>query len=131
MQRMPGSLLIVDDDPRMSRALTRVLRREGYQVRSAECGAQCVTMARAERPDLIILDWVLPDCDGLSVIKQLRAAGETCPVIILTGKPDSASPVEALDAGADDYVMKLGNTEELLARVRALLRRFNPTAGAG
>jgi DNA-binding response OmpR family regulator len=120
---MPGSLLVVDDDPRMSRALARLLVREGYEVRTAHSGDQCLALANSGPTDLIILDWVLPDRDGLDVLKQLRARGVTCPVVVLTGQPDSANPVIALDAGADDYLVKLGNTEELLARVRALLRR--------
>lgn len=127
MTHMPGHLLIVEDDPRMVRALTRMLRREGYEIHSAESAARAVEMASSEAMDLIILDWVLPDGDGLAVVKSLRAAGIKCPVMILTGNPDSANPVAAFDAGADDFVIKLGNPDELLARVRAHLRR---TTGA-
>ena len=129
MTRMSRRLLIVEDDARMVRALTRMLRREGYDIQSADSAARAIEMARSEPMDLIILDWVLPDGDGLSVVKSLRAEGIKCPVMILTGHPDSANPVAALDAGADDFVIKLGNPDELLARVRAHLRRTSGASG--
>jgi OmpR-family two-component system manganese-sensing response regulator len=124
---MQARLLIVDDDPRVQRALMRLLRHEGYEIHVADCAARAAQLSSSEQFDLIIVDWVLPDGDGLSVVKKLRSEGVRCPIIVLTGNPDAANPVAVLDAGADDFVIKLGNPDELLARVRAHLRRAPST----
>jgi len=117
------SLLVVDDDPALARFLTLELECEGYVVRQAHDGIQALTMIREQCPSLVLMDWGLPDMDGLSVCRRLRETGVRVPVIMLTGRDEVTDRVQALDAGADDYLIKPFALEELLARCRALLRR--------
>ncbi|PRY49013.1 winged helix family two component transcriptional regulator [Geodermatophilus tzadiensis] len=118
-------VLVVDDDPLLTRALRVTLRASGYEVVTAVDGRTALREAAAERPDLVVLDLGLPDLDGTEVLAGLRPwfAG---PVLVLSARADSRDKVGALDAGADDYVSKPFDTGELLARLRALQRRAVP-----
>ncbi len=118
-------VLLAEDDATISDPLSRALRREGYAVDVAEDGRVALTLAEGEAPDLVILDIGLPYLDGLEVCRRMRQEGLTCPVLILTARGDEVDTVVGLDAGADDYVTKPFRLAELLARVRALLRRGN------
>ena len=115
------SVLVVDDDPQILRALRITLTAHGYQVRTAADGAAGLRAA-AEHPDVIVLDLGLPDLDGTDVIKGIRG-WSTVPIIVLSARTDSADKVQALDVGADDYVTKPFGMDELLARLRAAIRR--------
>ncbi|AKU18811.1 response regulator transcription factor [Luteipulveratus mongoliensis] len=121
-------VLLAEDDPTISEPLARALRREGYEVDVRENGEAALAGAK-ENPDVVVLDLGLPKIDGLEVCRRLRAAGRTVPVLILTARADEVDTVVGLDAGADDYVTKPFRLAELLARVRALLRR-SPTDAA-
>ncbi len=118
-------VLLAEDDPAISEPLARALRREGYDVDVRGDGRVALEGAR-ENPDLVVLDLGLPFIDGLEVCRQMRAMGKTVPVLVLTARADEVDTVVGLDAGADDYVTKPFRLAELLARVRALLRR-NPS----
>ena len=115
-------VLVVDDEPQILRALRINLRVRQYDVHTAATGAQALEQASKHPPDLVILDLGLPDLDGVEVIQGLRG-WTTAPIIVLSGRADSIDKVEALDAGADDYVTKPFGMEELLARMRAVGRR--------
>ena len=115
-------VLVVDDEPQILRALSINLRARGYQVLSAANGRQALAAAAARPPDLVILDLGLPDLDGVEVIGGLRG-WTTAPILVLSGRSDSTDKVDALDAGADDYVTKPFGMDELLARLRAMGRR--------
>ena len=115
-------LLVVDDEPQLLRALRITLTARGHQVRTAPDGRHALADAAAHPPDVIILDLGLPDIDGLEVIHGLRG-WTTAPIIVLSGRAGSSDKVEALDAGADDYVTKPFGVDELLARLRAVSRR--------
>jgi two-component system KDP operon response regulator KdpE len=115
-------VLVVDDEPQILRALRINLQVRGYEVDTAATGAQALKMASRHPPDLVILDLGLPDLDGVEVIQGLRG-WTSAPIIVLSGRADSLDKVEALDAGADDYVTKPFAMEELLARMRAAARR--------
>jgi two-component system KDP operon response regulator KdpE len=115
-------VLVVDDDPQLSRALRITLRAAGYEVVLAADGRTALREAAAEHPDLVVLDLGLPDLDGTEVLRGLRP-WFTGPVLVLSARADSHDKVGALDAGADDYVSKPFDMAELLARLRALLRR--------
>ena len=117
------SVLLAEDDPAISEPLARALRREGYEVGVAADGPGTLEAARAGGIDLIVLDIGLPKLDGLEVCRRIRSAGQSIPVLILTARADEVDTVIGLDAGADDYVTKPFRLAELLARVRALLRR--------
>jgi DNA-binding response OmpR family regulator len=117
------SVLLAEDDPSISEPLARALRREGYEVGVSADGPSTIEAASAGGVDLILLDLGLPKLDGLEVCRQIRSAGHTIPVLILTARADEVDTVIGLDAGADDYVTKPFRLAELLARVRALLRR--------
>ena len=118
-------VLVVDDDPQILRALRINLRARKYDVEVAADGAGALRLAAAHPPDLIVLDLGLPDMDGAEVIRGLRG-WTTVPIIVLSGRAGSADKVEALDAGADDYVTKPFGLDELLARIRAVTRRVQP-----
>ncbi len=118
---MPHLLLIEDDDG-IVRFLSRALTYEGYQVDVAKDGETGLALARANMPDLVILDWMLPGMDGIEVARRLRAMGDVL-ILMLTAKTSVADRVQGLDMGADDYMVKPFNMDELLARIRALLRR--------
>jgi len=115
-------VLVVDDEPQILRALRINLRVRQYEVHTAATGAEALEVAAEHPPDLVILDLGLPDMEGVDVIAGLRG-WTTAPIIVLSGRADSADKVEALDAGADDYVTKPFGVEELLARMRAATRR--------
>ena len=115
-------VLIIDDEPQILRALRINLSVRGYEVTTAATGAAALRAAAETRPEVIVLDLGLPDMDGLEVLAGLRGWNDT-PVIVLSARSDSAEKVAALDAGADDYVTKPFGIQELLARVRAHLRR--------
>jgi len=120
-------ILVVDDDPMVATTVQRVLRPEGYVVDVALGGAEALEQARAHRPDLVVLDLMMPGIDGLEVCRQLRASG-SLPILMLTARTGTADRVRGLDTGADDYLVKPFAYAELLARVRALLRRAPPAA---
>jgi DNA-binding response OmpR family regulator len=116
-------VLLAEDDLSISEPLSRALRREGYQVEVTADGPSTLDRALGEGADLILLDIGLPELDGLEVCRRVRAEGHAVPVLILTARADEVDTVVGLDAGADDYVTKPFRLAELLARVRALLRR--------
>jgi len=116
-------VLLAEDDTSISEPLSRALRREGYQVEVTEDGPATLERALSDGVDLILLDIGLPELDGLEVCRRVRAEGHSVPVLILTARADEVDTVVGLDAGADDYVTKPFRLAELLARVRALLRR--------
>ena len=116
------TILVVDDEPQIVRALRINLQARGYDVYTAATGAEALQQASRHPPDLVILDLGLPDLDGVEVIQGLRGWTST-PIIVLSGRADSTDKVQALDAGADDYITKPFGMEELLARMRAVGRR--------
>ena len=120
-------ILVVDDEPQILRALRINLRVRNYEVDTAATGSEALTAAGRHPPDLVLLDLGLPDLEGVEVIEGLRGWTQA-PIIVLSGRADSTDKVEALDAGADDYVTKPFGMEELLARMRAALRRAAPAA---
>ena len=123
---MGERILVVEDEARIASLISRGLRLEGYQVEVAPNGETALDKAFGDPPDLIILDVMLPDIDGLEVCRQLRVAGADEPVLMLTAKDAIPDRVAGLDAGADDYLVKPFALDELLARIRALLRRTAP-----
>jgi two-component system, OmpR family, KDP operon response regulator KdpE len=122
-------VLVVDDEPQILRALRINLRVRNYEVETAATGTEALELAGKHPPDLVILDLGLPDLSGLEVIEGLRG-WTSVPIVVLSGRADSADKVEALDAGADDYVTKPFSMDELLARMRAALRRSGPPEDA-
>ncbi len=123
---MSEHILIVEDDHGIADTLRRGLIFEGYRVTVTYDGQEALDFAREQIPDLVVLDWMLPGIDGLEVCKRLRAASDV-PILMLTAKDAVAERVEGLDAGADDYLVKPFAFDELLARIRALLRRAAPS----
>lgn len=119
---MKERILIIEDDEAIQRILKRALTYEGYMVEAALDGESGLKLFRESRPDLVVLDWMLPGIDGLEVCQRLRAASKV-PILMLTAKDTVQDRVQGLDAGADDYIVKPFQVEEFLARVRALLRR--------
>jgi two-component system, OmpR family, KDP operon response regulator KdpE len=118
-------ILVVDDDPHLLRTLRINLRARGYDVDVESGAAAALRAAAAQPPDLVVLDLGLPDMDGVDVIRDLRG-WSTMPIVVLSGRSGSADKVQALDAGADDYVTKPFGIDELLARIRAATRRVTP-----
>ena len=123
---MSERILIVDDDPPVRRMLARTIGAEGYVVGEAADGAQALVAVEANAPDLVVLDVTMPGLDGFEVCRQMRRRGVATPVILLTARDAVADRVAGLDAGADDYLAKPFDSGELLARIRALLRRGRP-----
>jgi two-component system response regulator MprA len=121
-------ILVVDDDPEIVSFLKRGLTYEGYTVDTASDGAEALAKARDAEPNLVILDVMMPGMDGLEVSKRLRQASQL-PILMLTAKGTVADRIKGLDSGADDYLVKPFSFDELLARVRALLRRSQPAEG--
>ena len=126
---LTGRVLVVEDDEDIADVLRRSLRQEGHEVRSATGGADALRQAVEFVPDIVVLDLGLPDMDGVEVCRRLRSDGDV-PILILTARTDTEDRVEGLDAGADDYLAKPFEREELLARMRALLRRRPPRGTA-
>ncbi len=123
---MGTRILIVEDEEKLAKFVQLELSYEGYEVSVAHDGLSGLMAARDQTPDLIILDWMMPGLTGVEVCRRLRQTGTATPVILLTAKDEVSDRVEGLDAGADDYVVKPFSIEELLARVRAHLRRIEP-----
>lgn len=120
---MAVRILVVDDDRAVRESLRRSLTFNGYSVSLAEDGVEALTTISEERPDAVILDVMMPRLDGLEVCRQLRSTGDDLPILVLTARDSVSERVAGLDAGADDYLPKPFALEELLARMRALLRR--------
>jgi two-component system response regulator MprA len=127
---MTPQILVADDDRAIREALARALELEGYDVATAADGTRALAAIEAARPDLLVLDVMMPGLDGLTVCRVLRAQRNQLPILMLTALTQTADRVEGLDAGADDYLPKPFELDELLARIRALLRRA-PTTEAG
>jgi two-component system response regulator MprA len=124
-----GRVLVVEDDVEIADVLRRSLRQEGHEVRTAGDGVEALTAAEEFVPDLVILDLGLPRLDGVEVCRRLRDAGDV-PILILTARTETGDRVEGLDSGADDYLVKPFERQELLARIRAMLRRRPPRGTA-
>jgi two-component system response regulator MprA len=121
-----AAVLLVDDDASIRRMLERTLRAEGYDVAAAPDGGAALAAVERSMPDVVVLDVAMPGIDGLAVTRRLRAKGLSVPILLLTARDALEERVAGLDAGADDYVLKPFESEELVARVRALLRRNRP-----
>ncbi len=136
----PLKILVVDDDPAMVGALGALLGQAGHRIVAAYDGEEALRRFRADAPDLMLLDLAMPDMDGTTVVQRVREESDT-PIVIVSGERDRAATVELLDLGADDYVRKPFRADELLARIRAVMRRrasvrtagsgSTPTAGSG
>ena len=126
-----GRVLLADDDRAIRESLERALMLEGYEVLTAEDGVQALTAAHAEPVDLLVLDVMMPGVDGLGVTRVLRAEGDRRPILMLTARVETSDRVAGLDAGADDYLPKPFELDELMARIRALLRRAAPASADG
>ncbi|MFI2714764.1 response regulator transcription factor [Streptomyces collinus] len=129
--RDPQRILIVDDEPAVREALQRSLAFEGYGTEVAVDGADALEKAAAYRPDLVVLDIQMPRMDGLTAARRIRATGDTTPILMLTARDTVGDRVTGLDAGADDYLVKPFELDELFARIRALLRRSTYAASVG
>ena len=116
------TILTVDDDPHVVRSLRAALESHGYEVRAASSGAAALQACASQRPDVVLLDLAMPGLDGVDVCRRLRSWSQI-PILVLSARVQEAEKVRALDAGADDYVTKPFGTEELLARIRAAVRR--------
>ncbi|MFC4030160.1 response regulator transcription factor [Streptomyces polygonati] len=127
----PARILIVDDEPAVREALRRSLAFEGYDTALASDGMAALEQADSYHPDAIVLDVLMPRMDGLTTARRLRATGVTTPILMLTARDTVGDRVTGLDAGADDYLVKPFELDELLARLRALLRRSSYAAGLG
>src|SRR5437867_6259834 len=127
---MAPEVLVVEDEPDIRALIVHHLTRDGFRCRTAADGTEALTRLRAAAPDLIVLDLMLPGIDGLEVTRRLRAepAWSAVPIIMLTAKADEVDRVVGLELGADDYVAKPFSPRELVARVRAVLRRARPSA---
>lgn len=123
---MAQTILLVEDDEAFREVLAYSLRREGYEVREARDGQEALQNAREDTPDLIVLDVMLPGLDGFSICRILRAEMDT-PIILLTARMGEMDKIVGLESGADDYVTKPFSTGELVARIRAVMRRSRPT----
>ena len=124
-----GRVLVVEDDEDIADVLRRSLRNEGYEVRTSADGTEALDVAAGFVPDLVVLDLGLPGLDGLEVCRRLRTEGDV-PILMLTARAETADRVIGLDSGADDYLVKPFERKELLARIRALLRRRPPRGAA-
>lgn len=129
MEPEAPTILVVEDDPSVRDALARALGFEGYEVDTARDGGVALSMMREMAPDLVLLDVMMPYVDGIEVCRRIRAKGDRVPILMLTAKAAVGDRVEGLDAGADDYVTKPFALDELLARIRALLRRSSGDVG--
>ncbi|MEA5470183.1 response regulator transcription factor [Spirulina sp. 06S082] len=120
---MSTRILVIEDEAKLAQFIELELKYEGYEVTVAKDGLSGLSTARESQPDLIILDWMLPGIPGIEICQRLRTTGDKVPIILLTAKDEVNDRVKGLDAGADDYIVKPFSIEELLARVRAALRR--------
>lgn len=120
---MPRTVLLAEDDRAIRHALERALTLEGYRVTAVADGTEALARAHSDRPDVLVLDVMMPGIDGLQVCRELRAEGDATPILMLTALVETADRIAGLDAGADDYVVKPFDVEEVFARLRALLRR--------
>ncbi|MBK9179154.1 MAG: response regulator transcription factor [Acidimicrobiales bacterium] len=127
---MRSRVLVADDDRAIRDALARALELEGYEVAVAPDGAAALSAVRDRRPDVLVLDVMMPGVDGLTVCRVLRAERDRIPILMLTARTETSDRVAGLDAGADDYLPKPFELDELLARLRALLRRARPDGDA-
>jgi len=118
-----ATVLIVDDDPKLLKMLQRTLVYEGFHVLSATNGNEALAEVQAHRPDVVVLDWLMPGLDGIGVVEHLRAAGDKTLVLMLTARDAVENRVQGLESGADDYLVKPFAPAELVARIHALLRR--------
>ena len=118
-----ATILVADDDQKLLKMVHRTLIYEGFEVITATNGHEALAKIRSATPELVVLDWMMPELDGLELLQRLRIAGETIPVLMLTARDTVEDRVEGLDWGADDYLVKPFAPAELLARLRALLRR--------
>ncbi|MFF7858161.1 response regulator [Streptomyces sp. NPDC007904] len=123
---MPHTVLLAEDDRAIRNALERALTLEGYRVTAVADGVEALAQVHRGRPDVLVLDVMMPGIDGLQVCRVLRAEGDRTPVLMLTALVETADRIAGLDAGADDYVVKPFDVEEVFARLRALLRRVAP-----
>ncbi|MCW5253028.1 MULTISPECIES: response regulator transcription factor [unclassified Streptomyces] len=128
---MPRTVLLAEDDRAIRHALERALTLEGYRVTAVADGAEALAQAHRSRPDILVLDVMMPGVDGLQVCRSLRAEGDRTPILMLTALVETADRIVGLDAGADDYVVKPFDVEEVFARLRALLRRTDPPPEPG
>lgn len=128
---MTQTVLLAEDDRAIRDSLVRLLTLEGYQVTGVADGIQALAAVHKTRPDVLVLDVMMPGIDGLAVCRVLRAEGDRTPILMLTARVETSDRVAGLDAGADDYMVKPFEVEELLARLRALLRRAAPVPGEG
>ncbi len=131
MHTVSARILLADDDRAIREALTRALTLEGYDVVQAADGAQALVLVESSKPDVAVLDVMMPNVDGLTVCRVLRAERNRLPVLMLTARTETPDRVAGLDAGADDYLAKPFDLDELLARLRALLRRARPDDDEG
>jgi DNA-binding response OmpR family regulator len=122
-------VLVLEDDQKLARFLARVLCEEGLAVDLCANGTDALAQAQEELYDLVILDWMVPDTDGLTVCREIRRAGGRAPILMLTARGETRERVLGLEAGADDYMIKPFEVDELVARIRALLRRTSGFAG--
>jgi two-component system, OmpR family, response regulator MprA len=129
VQELGPKLLVVDDDPQLREALTRALELDGYRVTTASNGVKALESVTAQRPDVMVLDVMMPYVGGLDVCRTLRSRKDKLPILVLTARDEVGDRVAGLDAGADDYLTKPFALEELRARLRALLRRTIPEEG--
>ena len=126
MGAMSGRVLVVDDDRAIRESLARALELDGYEVTLASDGAAALATIRDARPEVAVVDVMMPNIDGLTVCRVLRAERDRLPILMLTARTETSDRVAGLDAGADDYLPKPFELDELLARLRALLRRSRP-----
>jgi DNA-binding response OmpR family regulator len=120
---MTAYIALIEDDKKLARFVESELKQEGYHVSVANDGISGLTLVKSTQPDLLLLDWILPELPGIEICRRLRISGNQAPIIILTAKDQIIDRVAGLDAGADDYVVKPFEIAELLARIRAYLRR--------
>ncbi|GAB1337064.1 response regulator transcription factor [Streptomyces sp. E-15] len=128
---MPQTVLLAEDDRAIRHALERALTLEGYDVTAVADGVEALAQTHRNPPDVLVLDVMMPGIDGLQVCRVLRAEGDRTPILMLTALVETADRIAGLDAGADDYVVKPFDVEEVFARLRALLRRTSPAPAGG
>src|SRR2546423_8843945 len=126
-QDRAGKVLLVEDDPAIRTIISEVCRRAGYEVVEAATGRSALECVRAREPDVVLLDWVLPDLSGIEVCRELRRRGAICPIIMLTGRTANVDMVVGLEVGADDYITKPFDARVLTARLGAHMRRAEMT----